>query len=72
MVERVADDVWGGGIQDTGYPGNTSKDAALRALKKLAPDKVQGALLKATDSKNKQVKTWATAPVMATQVVQAG
>jgi hypothetical protein len=62
LVNRVADDVWG----SKGYPvnvdnatGNTSKDAALKALKQLAPDKVEAALLAAMKSSNPKVKTWA-------------
>jgi hypothetical protein len=36
-----------------------SKDRAVEALKKLAPDRVKEALKKATDSKKKEVRDWA-------------
>src|SRR5262249_31946025 len=60
LIERVADDVWTtGAVQQDNATGNTSKDAALKALKKLAPDKVEDALAKALESKNPRVKAWA-------------
>jgi HEAT repeat protein len=60
LVERVRDDVWsGGGISQDNAPGNTSKDAALAALKKLAKEKVEAALVAASESGNPKVKAWA-------------
>jgi len=53
LIERVADDV-------SYQYGNGSKDAALAALKALAPDRMADALLKARKSKNTQVRKWAT------------
>jgi hypothetical protein len=56
----VADDV---GYQNSfdynGDPDGCCKAAALDALKKLAPDKVQETLLKARKSRNDLVRTWA-------------
>jgi HEAT repeat protein len=61
LIERIKDDVWTiGGITQDNATGNTSKDAALAALMNLAPDKVDDALLAATESKNPKVKVWAT------------
>jgi HEAT repeat protein len=70
LIERIADDVWvprpGGsftyhwyhdaydGIKDVG-----SKDRAVDALKKLAPEQVKDALKKAAESKKKEVRDWA-------------
>jgi von Willebrand factor type A domain len=53
LVKRVADDVWYGTGDDV------SKDAALAALRELAPDRVQDALVAATKAKNARVKAWA-------------
>jgi hypothetical protein len=62
LARRVADDVWIAGIfADSADPHGGGKAAALEALKKLAPDRVQGALLQAMKSKNSHVKAWATA-----------
>jgi HEAT repeat protein len=61
LFERVADDV--GYANSFDYNGDSNgccKAAALDALKKLAPDKVQEALLKARKSKNDLVRAWAT------------
>jgi HEAT repeat protein len=61
LVERVADDV--GYANSFDYNGDNNgccKAAALDALKKVAPDKVQEALLKARKSKNDLVRAWAT------------
>lgn len=61
LIERIKDDVWSvGGVSRDNATGNTSKDAALSALKKLAKDKVTAALIAATESKNKTVQAWAT------------
>jgi hypothetical protein len=57
LIKRVADDRWPGGPF---LPNDGGKNAALAALKELAPDKVEEALLKALKSKNKDVKAWAT------------
>jgi HEAT repeat protein len=59
LVQRVADDVWKNGPFDPD-PAAGGKTAALNALKELAPDRVQEALLKAIQSKNPAVKAWAT------------
>jgi uncharacterized protein YegL len=61
LMERVADDV--GHRNSFTYNGDNDgccKAAALASLKKLAPDKVQEALLKARKSKNDLVREWAT------------
>src|SRR5262249_4219679 len=55
LSERVADDIW-----DSRYTVSPCKRAALDALKALAPDQAQGALLKARKSKNTEVRGWAT------------
>lgn len=61
LVERVADDVGYQNSFDYNGDGNgCCKAAALDALKKLAPNKVQEALLKARKSKNDLVRAWAT------------
>jgi HEAT repeat protein len=63
LIERVADDLWGSvgdPVNLDNSTGNTSKDAALKSLKQLAPDKVEAALVQAMKSKNPKVKTWAT------------
>ena len=68
LVERIQDDVWTvGGITQDNASGNTSKDAALAALKKLAKDKVEGALMVASESKNKTVRAWANAKLAETE-----
>jgi HEAT repeat protein len=62
LVNRVADDVWGtkgDPVNKDNASGHTSKDAALKALQQLAPDKVEAALLSAMKSSNPKVKTWA-------------
>jgi HEAT repeat protein len=69
LIQRVADDVW---VQHPGlatFADNTpydgikdrrgSKDRALQVLAKLAPDKVEEALLLALKSKTYQVRAWA-------------
>jgi HEAT repeat protein len=68
LIKRVADDVW---LQapdsifrdPTPYDGCSdrrgSKDRALQVLRKLAPDKVEEALLAATKSKTPAVRWWA-------------
>jgi tRNA A-37 threonylcarbamoyl transferase component Bud32 len=61
LARRVADDVWIGGVfAHTADPHGGGKAAALEALKKLAPERVEGALLLAMKSKNPAVKSWAT------------
>ena len=56
LVKRVHDDLY------VSY----AKDAALNALKVLAPEHVEDALLKAMESKNKNVRNWATAKLVDT------
>lgn len=56
LVRRVADGVWSAGALEGSDP---SKDAALKALKELAPDKVEDALARAMKSSDKGVKAWA-------------
>lgn len=53
LMRRVADD-----LMDNPFI-TRDKDAALDALKQLAPNKVEEALLEATKSKNATVKAWA-------------
>jgi Mg-chelatase subunit ChlD len=61
LARRVADDVWIGGVfANTADPHGGGKAAALEALKKLAPDRVEETLLLAMRSKNPAVKSWAT------------
>ncbi|MFO0950548.1 MAG: HEAT repeat domain-containing protein [Isosphaeraceae bacterium] len=55
LVERVADEK----SDDLRYVEN-SKDAALAALRALAPEKVGDALIRATAAKDPQVRSWAT------------
>ena len=68
LVDRIADDVWNDsgspyliGGNDAAYDDhkNGSKDAALEALKVVAPERVEEALLLAAKSKNRHVKSWA-------------
>ena len=60
LFERVADDVaYANSFDYNGDSNGCCKAAALNALKKLAPDKVQEALLKARKSKNDLVRAWA-------------
>jgi serine/threonine protein kinase len=62
LIDRIKDDVWSvSGISQDNATGNTSKDAALAALMKLSPDKVDDAVFAATKSKNQKVKAWAMA-----------
>jgi HEAT repeat protein len=61
LIGRVADDVWiSSRIALYEDPNAGGKAAALAALKKLAPDRVEEGLLKALKSKNPAVKAWAT------------
>ena len=57
LAKRIADDVWHVTIRDDTDP---SKEAALEALKALAPGQVEDALLAAMKSGNASVKAWAT------------
>jgi hypothetical protein len=66
----VGDDVWlqrpfgtllGDSSPYDGMPERGSKDRALQVLGKLAPDKVEEALLLALKSKKPEVKSWAIA-----------
>jgi HEAT repeat protein len=69
LVKRVADDVWVApyfGSDDGAWAGRTLQDpeaggkaAALRALEKLAPDRVDAALSDAQRSKSPDVRAWA-------------
>jgi hypothetical protein len=68
LIKRVADDVWwprpfGTLLGDTnpydGMPERGSKDRALQVLTKLAPDRIEEALLLAMKSKKSEVKAWA-------------
>jgi len=56
LVKRVQDDLY------VSY----SKDAVLNALKVLGPERVEDALLKAMESKNSDVRNWATAKLVDT------
>ena len=60
LIDRIADDVWTTGFdtQDN-LSGNTSKDAALSALRRLSPERSEEALLRAAISKNWTVRFWA-------------
>jgi HEAT repeat protein len=67
LIDRIKDDVWTvTGISQDNATGNTSKDAAVAALMKLSPDKVDEALAAASKSKNLRVKAWATAQLAKT------
>jgi hypothetical protein len=71
LIKRVADDVWVAhpgliiGTDPTPYDGmkdrRGSKDRALEVLARLAPDKVEEALIAAMKSKTAAVRSWATA-----------
>jgi Mg-chelatase subunit ChlD len=56
LAKRVSDDLSDGSWMK-------DKDAALAALKAMAPTQVEGALVKAMDSKNDNVRNWATARI---------
>jgi HEAT repeat protein len=58
LVERVADRMWVGGT-DNGGRFNSSKCAAVDALKVLDPERVTEALVKATKSETVEVRVWA-------------
>ena len=63
LVKRVADERYGGPFEVRGPTrrGNgKDKNAALAALKALAPEKVEQALVDATKAKNPDVKRWAS------------
>jgi HEAT repeat protein len=70
LIERVADNVWAASgvvilshdkaAYDDRKDRQGSKEAALQALTKLAPEKVEEALAKALDAKNARVRAWAT------------
>jgi hypothetical protein len=63
LIQRVADDVWGsqGNVANIdNAQGNTSKDAALAALKQLAPDKVEEALIEGMKSTSPRTRQWAS------------
>jgi HEAT repeat protein len=55
LEELIAGDLW----EKPGYENDLAKDAALDALKKLAPDRVEAALLRAARSSQADVKGWA-------------
>jgi HEAT repeat protein len=64
LMQRLADDLWGSKANPVNLDnssGNTSKDAALKALKQIAPDKVEPALIEAMRAKNSKTKAWAAA-----------
>ena len=66
LMKRLADDRWGSGskpVNTDNARGNTSKDAALKALRQLAPDKVEAALVEAMKSKSAKTKAWASAQI---------
>ena len=65
LIKRVADDAWierkrFAGTDNASDPIDGGKDAALRALRQLAPDKLTDALRDAQKSKNAHVRAWAT------------
>jgi HEAT repeat protein/Mg-chelatase subunit ChlD len=66
LMKRLADDRWGSGsnpVNTDNARGNTSKDAALKALRQIAPDKVEAALVEAMKSKSPKTKAWASAQI---------
>ena len=68
LIQRVADDVWGsqGNSLNIGNAqGNTSKDAALKALKQLAPERVEEALIEGMKSTSPRTRQWASAQLAA-------
>jgi hypothetical protein len=80
LIERVADDVWlqrpwGSMLGDTspydGMKERGSKDRTLQVLRKLAPDRVEGALLLTMKSKTFQVRAWAAIEVAGEQKTEA-
>jgi HEAT repeat protein len=63
LIQRVADDVWGSqgkAINTDNAPEGNSKDAALETLKRLAPDRVEEALLEGMKSTNPRTRRWAS------------
>jgi hypothetical protein len=60
LVKGVSDDLWVEGRGQKGDPEAGGKAAALRALRKHAPEKVEEALQKAQKSRNANVRAWAT------------
>ena len=63
LVKRVADEQYGKPDESFGYNqynNGKDKNAALAALKALAPEKVEQALVDATKAKNPDVKLWAS------------
>jgi HEAT repeat protein len=68
LIQRVADDVWGSqgnSVNTDNAQGNTSKDAALKALKQLAPDRVEEALIEGMKSTSPRTRQWASAQLAA-------
>jgi HEAT repeat protein len=55
LARRIADDRW---VNDDWYESNSSKSAALRALRALAPGHATPALLDALKSKTEEVRHW--------------
>jgi HEAT repeat protein len=65
LIKRVADGVWiekkrFAGTDNSSDPIAGGKEAALHALRQLAPDQVTDALRNAQTSKNAHVRAWAT------------
>jgi HEAT repeat protein len=58
LANRVADDLWDS--DDSHNATYSGKQAALEALRALAPQQAGDALLRATRSKSPNVKVWAT------------
>src|SRR5262249_28416730 len=57
LVKRVADDLW---VANDRYDASySSKKAALKALRAIAPDRVTEALLGALGAKDENVRIWA-------------
>ena len=66
LIDRIADDVWSPGFDSKDYStGNTSKDAALSALRRLSPEKSEEALIRAAKAKNETVRVWAATQLAA-------
>jgi hypothetical protein len=63
LMDRIADDVWGDpktAVHRDNSSTHSSKDNALEALHRIAPEKVEEALVRATKSENPRVRSWAS------------
>jgi tetratricopeptide (TPR) repeat protein len=77
LIQRVADDVWESRGKENWllnadkYQGNTSKDAALKALKQLAPDRVEEALIEGMKIDESAYKSMGIRPAGGESVIRS-